>query len=364
MENDIELEDIGNEVITNPFNPSQVKIRRDPYTLGQLVDKIKYGEIIFKTPYQRKDDLWNEQAQSRLIESVILNLPLPSFYFDETDSINHIWNVIDGLQRCSVFKKFIIDSTLKLQNLEFLGKQYNGLGFIDLPRDIQRRIIQTPITVILVELGTPDFVKFNLFKRINTGGLILTPQEIRHAMNQGVASDTIAEMASYPEFKKATCYRIPSDRMEDQEFITRFVAFYITESDHYAPDLDTFMTEGMAEISFLTEQQREDIKCRFRRSMVTAYGIWGDDSFRKRTDLNDRRRPLNKTLFEIISSNFARLSQNECDQLIQHRTELVNDFIKLNCDYKFFNAISSGIGKKDSVIIRHEMFKEIINKYI
>ena len=74
---------------------------------------MEHGEIRFDTPFQRRPDLWDDVKQSRLIESLLLKLPLPAFYFDETDTDEEaeVWNVIDGLQRCSVFKSFILDKT-------------------------------------------------------------------------------------------------------------------------------------------------------------------------------------------------------------------------------------------------------------
>ena len=85
-ENQVEKEDEGVVAITTPFNPNMIKIRRDPFTISELVDKMEHGEIRFDTPFQRRPDLWDDVKQSRLIESLLLKLPLPAFYFDETDT--------------------------------------------------------------------------------------------------------------------------------------------------------------------------------------------------------------------------------------------------------------------------------------
>lgn len=360
----IETEDVGAEIISVPFNPSSIKIRRDPFTLGQLVDKIRYDEVAFNTPYQRKSDLWDETAQSRLIESIMLKLPLPSFYFDETDSVRQLWNVIDGLQRCSAFKNFIIDQSLRLTNLEFLGDLYNNKTFSGLPKELQRRIMQTPITTIVIEAGTPDLVKFNIFKRINTGGLILTPQEIRHAMNIGVPTQIVDKLANETSFKKATCNQILSERMEDQDFITRFVSFYLIDTRDYTPDLDTFMNKGMAAIKNLSQIQIDEMCNSFIRSMETIYAIWGDDSFRKRKDPCARRCPLNKSLFEIMSVGFAKITQQECDKLKLDSAHARQAFIELNNDNKFFNSITSGTGNKECVVTRHSMFTSFLQNLL
>ena len=357
----IEEDQVGQELITVPFNPTSIRVRRDPFTLGQLVDKMEHGEVRFKTPYQRKDNLWDGDKQSRLIESILLRLPLPVFYFDETDEVNQTWNVIDGLQRCSVFRNYIVNKDMKLSGLEFLT-EYNDFSYDSLPRELQRRIMQTPLTIYVVEKGTPEEVKYNIFKRINTGGLILTPQEIRHAMNQGVADDYVAMLAQKDVFKRATCYIIPSDRMEDQDFITRYVAFYLQGEDAYLPDLDSFMTKGMAAVRKQTKEQLDLMTVGFERAMDLAMRIFGNDAFRKRYREEDRRRPINKTLFEVLSVCFARLTPEQGGELVYNADEFRRRFRELHWNEKFIYAITSGTGNKDSVRTRYNEINRIIRE--
>lgn len=364
----IEEEIQGNEPISVPFDPNLIRIRRDPFTLGELIDKIEYNEVNFKTSFQRKSDLWDATKQSRLIESVLLRLPLPAFYFDEVieneDDIENrrsVWQVIDGLQRCSAFNHFIVKKDLALENLEFLTR-FNGMKYDDLPRELQRRIQQTPITTYIVEKGTPEEVKFNIFKRINTGGLVLTAQEIRHAMNQGIAADFVAELAAMPSFQQATCYIISQERMEDRDFITRFVSFYLQDYKTYLPDLDSFLTKGMSQIKYITQEQRNKMTQDFEEAMIAAYKIFGNDAFRKRTDITARRKPLNKALFEVLSVLLSRLSSNEREWLISKGELFKEKFRKLNCDNAFRYSISSGTGQRDSVIRRYTEINRIITE--
>ncbi len=364
--NEIEKIEIEEEVqdanIETPFSPYLIKIRRDPFTLGQLIDKIKYKEVNFDTAFQRQHDLWDLEKQSRLIESVLLNLPLPAFYFDETDSEKQMWNVIDGLQRCSAFNNYIVKKTLTLQNLEFLHEY--EVPYDKLPRELRRRIEQTPLTVYVVEKGTPDEVKFNIFKRINTGGLILTPQEIRHAMNQGIPAQYVQELANMKSFKKATCNKIKTDRMEDRDFVTRFISFYLLGYKNYQPDLDGFMTKGMAAIKNCTSEERDTMKANFDKAMKFAFAIFGNDAFRKREDENASRRPINKPLFEVFSVLFAQMKEGDLSLLVKKRSQFKKDFITLNKDKGFQYSISSGTGQKASVIKRFEEIKGIIQEII
>lgn len=361
---EIEKEDFGPE-IEIPFDPRLIRIRTSPFTLGQLIDKIENNEVNFKTPFQRKSGLWDPTKQSRLIESVLLRLPLPAFYFDEQKSEDNIigaefWNVIDGLQRCSVFEKFIVNKDMPLINLEFL-KQFETKTFNTLPPALQRRIMQTPLTIYVVESGTPEEVKLNIFKRINTGGLVLTPQEIRHAMNQGVPADFVEELAATKSFKEATCHRIKSERMEDCDFVTRFVSFYLLPYTSYTPDMDSFMHKGMKAIGKTTKEERSKILDAFDKAMKVAIRIFGDDAFRKREYVEDRRRPINKPLFEVLSVLFSKLTDEERSSLVKNKELFKEKFMHLNRERSFIYAISSGTSQRESVKRRFESINDIIN---
>ncbi len=360
QEQEIEqIDESGN--ITEPFDPNLIKVETQPLTLLHIIERLKYGEINLFTEFQRRKDLWDPTQQSRLIESVLLRLPIPSFYFDGQDDDQ--WQIVDGLQRVNTIKKFVIDQTLTLENLEFLT-QFNTYTYDKLTRDLQRRIKSFPIVVYLIQKETPEKVKYTLFKRINTGGLVLTPQEIRHALNQGIPADYVKELAELEEFKKATCYSIKSDRMEDRDFVTRFISFYLNY-ENYKPNLDSFLNESMAMIRRISENEREEMKKRFQWAMTMAYVVFEDDAFRKRFKLDERRHPINKALFETISVNFALIlgPNAELFKLMKQKDIFRDRFLMLmNKDEAFVNAISSGTGQKEKVEIRFNRIKEIIHQ--
>ena len=220
-------EEASDETIPNdgiairPFDPSKIDISLQNITMDNLLKRIRNNEVELNTEFQRKAGLWSTQQKSRLIESLLLKIPLPAFYFDAQSEDR--WLIIDGLQRITAFKEFMIDNTLALEGLEFFC-DFNKLHYSDLPRSFQRRIEETNLVVYTVRRGTPDNVKYNVFKRINTGGLELTPQEIRHALFQGQATQLLLELSRSKEFIETTCGSIRTDRMLDQEFVLRFIA--------------------------------------------------------------------------------------------------------------------------------------------
>jgi hypothetical protein len=359
---DVEQEDTWGTEIIKPFDPKRIDITSKTLILDSIFKRISRNEINLFTDFQRQGDLWNSTKQSRLIESILIRFPLPAFYFDGTDEDK--WLIVDGLQRISTLKNFVIDKTLKLQNLEFLD-QFNGCNYDDLPRNLQRRIDEAEITVYIINPGTPDEVKYNVFKRINTTALVLEPQEIRHAINQGAPALFVKELADLHEFKKATSYTIKTHRMLDRDFITRFVSFYLNSYNDYQPDLDTFMNKSMASIKELSESDRLGIKLKFISAMDAAFRLFGDDAFRKRFNRSDNRKPINKALFEVWSVTLARLTKHEIDHLIKKKDKLINSFILLlNNDAAFSNALSSGTGDRARVIKRFSAIEDLTQKQL
>lgn len=357
---DVEYEDLSSDdLMEKPFNPTEIDITTKPLTIDLLLKRLKAEpiEIDLSPAFQRKGDLWDDKKQSQLIESLLIKFPLPAFYFDGSD--NNKWLVVDGLQRLSALRNFVILKTLKLKGLEFLNKLH-GLTFDDLPRNLQRQIEEAQITAYIINAGTPEEVKFNIFKRINTGGLILNSQEIRHALNQGVPAKFVEELANSIDFQEATG-KINPDRMLDREFITRFLAFRIKPVSEYKPDLDTYMNLKMGEIKTLSDSNREELKSSFISSMKLAKKIFGNWAFRKVFDKNERRRPINKALFEVWSAELSRLSEEQREILLIKGEVLFSNFIDLmNDDSVFVASITSATGDKTRVSHRYTKIQGII----
>lgn len=348
------------EAITKPFSPSDIRLSTPPMNMGDIIDMITYNYIDFNTDYQREQDLWTEEQQSRLIESVLLGLRLPAFYFEEVSKKE--WRIIDGLQRCSAIRNFCVDKTLKLKGLEFLS-QYEGKGFEDFLFDTQRDIRMLSVTVNILEKGTPDDVKYILFKRLNTGGITLSPQEIRNAVFIGKTIDLIKEMSEYPEFLKATQNKIPTRRKQSMDFISRFVAFYLLGYQSYsAADLDNFINEAMKGIKAgIFDNQINDMKHNFIKAMKLAIDIFGKDAFRKRTTKNGNRKPLNKAYFEVIAVTFARLNDVEIQKVKENKQILKDNLIKeMHDNISYSNAHSGGTALVESVRKRFSVFNEVL----
>lgn len=358
VEEEVEEPDDFEHSIKEPFDPTKIRVRTWSPTIDLLMTRVRENEIDLMPEFQRSAGIWSTGAQSRLIESVLIRIPLPAFYMDATDEEHLI--VVDGLQRLTTLGRFIIDQKLRLRGLEFLD-DFTGKKFSELPRQFQRRIQETQVTVYLIEKGTPDEVKYNIFKRINTGGLPLSPQEIRHALNPGRVVTFLKSLAESNEFQQATAGGVSGKRMVDRECVLRFAAFAITPyGDYNTRDFDHFLYSKMAQLNAMSEDERESLGERFRRSMVAAHRIFGDEAFRKLRSVANVRAPVNKALYEAWAVNLDARTDEELNTLVEKKEEVRNAFIDLLRNQEFETAITSGTADPPKVKTRFRAIQELL----
>lgn len=354
-----ELEDTDGE-IKRPFDPEKIKVRTVNVVVDQLVSRIDHGEVDLAPDFQRMAGIWNDERKSRLLESLLLRIPIPVFYVaaDEDDK----WSVVDGIQRTSTIHTYV-KGRFRLSRLEYLTR-LDGFRYADLPRPLQRRISETQLVVNVIEPGTPQEVMFNIFRRINTGGKMLNGQEIRHALHPGAVRDYLKELAGAKEFLEATDGSIRIDRMADRECVLRFLAFHINPWEEYAAnDLDGYLGRTMEKVNAMGSSERTCISQDFRRAMKAAFLIFGNDAFRKRYNYTDTRYPISKALFEAWSVGLARRSGNEIDVLVDQRTQVKERFISLmKEDQDFDTAISYSTGNPVRVKKRFQAIDALLEE--
>lgn len=362
-----------------PFDPNDIDVDIAVVNLGSLLEMLEYGEIDLSPEFQRSSDLWNSVQKSRLIESILLGLPLPSFYFSEEvsepSSINFDDNetisnkskpiiklvVVDGLQRLCTLKDFWIDKTLKLEGLQFLT-YLNGMSVDDLERSQIRRIKSLKITLNTLRKNTPTNVKYVLFQRINTAGVPLNQQEMRNALYQGAATHLLKGMVALPSFKQATGNRVSSKRMTDCDFANRFLAFYLGVN-HYKSELDAFMADALKQVNEMDDKEVKEIYHAFDDSMNVCYQLFGDKAFRRfQPQMPTVFLKVNKALFDVLSVSIALLSHKEQAILVENKntfSEKMNDLF--SNDDMFINSITVGTTKEPQVKYRFTRIKELIN---
>ena len=356
-------ETVGEDAILAPFDPTQIRVETRPLTIDLIIARMENKEINLAPDFQRKAGIWDNVAQSRLIESILIRIPLPAFYFDATDDDD--WVVIDGLQRLTTLNHFVLEKKLRLTGLEFLT-QLNNKNYAEMPRNFQRRIREAQVTGFMITRGTPDEVKFTIFRRINTGGKPLSSQAIRHALNQGNITRLLAKLAGSEDFRRAIDNGVSDNRMDDRELVLRFLTFNLIPYQSYTrQDFDSFLNGAMRQMNRLPEAELQRLEANFKRAMQWAYTLFGKDAFRKRLDRKATRKPINKSLFEAWSVNVQQLSDQQLERLHSRKAVLIEKFIELmNTDRLFETAISEGTGDVKKVHYRFARIGQLIEEVL
>ena len=372
IEEEIENEEIENEeteknkLITNPFNTKDIKITPKTTSLDNIIKRLENEEIDLNPDFQRNGGLWDNSKMSRLIESIILRLPLPIFYFDISN--NDKWIVIDGLQRLTTIKRFIVDKNLKLTNLEFL-KEFQGKKFDDLEGNIRRTIEETEIVTYQMEPQTPKEVRYSVFNRINTGGITLNPQEIRQALNQknnGVK--LLEEITKEKDFKNIV--NVTSKRMVDRELVLRYIAFKkynYRKLNQEKKSLPKLLDETMEIVDTIEFENNEYavMKTSLLKTLSNLIEIFEKKYlFNKKLIDNSKIKVLNKSLFEIWTVLVSDLDNKEISRLKNKKEILKEKYIELLKDQDFNDAVTRGTNDRKSVVKRFSLLEKLIRSII
>jgi hypothetical protein len=302
----------------------------------------------------------------------LLRFPLPAFYFDATDPGN--WLVVDGMQRLTSLRNFILGDVnkktsdgepekLKLIHLEYL-KELEGKTFDQLERHYQRRINEAQIVAYQIENGTPEDVKFNLFNRINTGGINLTVMEIHIALNQGKAIELLRTLSEVDEFKKVfKGYK--TERFQNYVYVCRFLLFYLTLYTEYSGEMETNVSNILKKINKELSNKSDwdsvqsKIVSDFQQALKTAGELFDNHPFTKK-----QKGPISVCPFEVWTSQLARLTQAQREKLVEKKESLSAEYSKLSENKGFIFAMTHFTGKKEHVLSRHQQIENLLSKFL
>ena len=343
-----------------PYDPERIKVRSDKMTLIQVSAMMDNGDIVLTPPFQR-NLVWDAFRKSRLIESILLRIPLPMFYFSE--DLEGRLTIIDGLQRISTIKEFM-ENKFPLKNLQYLenceGRYFKEEGD---KKGLEAKYVRwfnlTNISVNVIDSISPYQVKYDIFRRINTGGRPLNNQEIRNCLAGQGLRDTLKAMVATTEFKIATDNSVRSTRMDDQELVLRYLAF------EELFNRDDYTERHQKDI----QQDFEDKEHSFVNAMKNAtYLIGGKYAFRKilpeSIASNVRKQILNKALFVVTS---VLLSYYPYEKVIINNkegqlTEIIAN--KIAEDSQLYNYLSYSTNSKANMLYIFDAFNELFTTNI
>ncbi|WP_054974964.1 DUF262 domain-containing protein [Paenibacillus sp. A3] len=346
---------------TDIYPDVSIKVEREYYSIFEMKRKHSKKQVILDPDFQR-EDVWNIKQRSELIESVLMGIPLPIFYLNETKDGQLV--VVDGRQRLTTFFHFF-DNEFALQQLTILT-YLNGMKFQDLKDNFQSKLEDYQIIAQVIKPPTPERVKFDIFDRVNRGGTRLNQQEMRNALYQGKATELLKRLAESKSFLEATGYSITKIRMKDRYMILRMVSFYLWKTgqlltaggqllDYKPKELDEFLGRSMERINSMNEEKIKEIEQIFHKSMLNNIVIFGNRAFRR--TYGDRRYPVNLILFESFGYLFAHFDEQVC---IDNGRRIKNRTNELLSDNYFNDLLSTDRGRGVVIPAVYKKMDELI----
>lgn len=351
-----------------PFDAEKIRVDQQMLSVKYMLELMEQNLIELNPGYQRRRVWKDNKKKSLLIESLMLRIPIPAFYFYENEDGKY--QVIDGQQRLTTIKEFA-DGKFRLNGLEYLGKEYNKKKFENLDTKYVQRIYRTQIAVNILDARSPKNVIYDIFRRVNTGGVNLNPQEMRNAICKQEVRDFLIKSTQNKNYIMATRGRIKDDRMDSQELVLRFYAFYkaynyekgVLYYDY--PNIAAMLDDAIENLNKMSPERREKLFQKFDLAMKRAYEAFGKYAFSKiRKEGNKVRRNLdyiNKSLFSSFSVLLLNSDYDNINIKV-YQGKLLLGLADALEEHYYTNSITVGTGDKRNVYTNFEYSRKVLEE--
>ena len=330
----------------------ELAIRDERRTAEDVVRRIGKGRFILDPDFQR-DFVWDKSKQSRLIESILMRIPLPVFYVAEDMKGRLI--VVDGRQRLTTFQRFL-DGKLKLKLED--RPDLNGKQFAELEPRLQNRVEDCQLHFYIIDHAVAERARLDIFERVN-GGETLTRQQMRNAIYNGASTKFLRDQAKSELFIEATGKSLDAKKMYDREFVNRFCSFSLLELKSYRGDMDEWLARGLIEMNKMDNVALSNLRERFERSLRNNKTVFGKHAFRKHKTPNQSRSIFNASLYDVMITGLADVSE---DTVSENADALRAKFYALMDHDIFIKAITHGPNTAKAVRTRFEIAKKIFDE--
>lgn len=309
------------KLVTQPFD----------FIVSSLEQQIRDASLILQDSFQRRR-VWDDTKASRLIESLLLNVPIPVCYFAELD--DGTYSVIDGQQRLTSIYRYLTN-VFGLNALR-VRPELNRKRFVELDTADQRLIRTRTIRCIAIQKESHPEIRFDVFERLNSGAVRLNPQELRNCTYRGKLNSLIRELCEHKTFQDIRGASGVDKRMGDAELILRFMAFHFCAAEYkgiFAPFLDEYLKRGtrMAQVDLDVHRQV------FLDTVEKVKVVFGNTAFRRFDEGGNPERQVNRAIFDVVMLSFARMDR---DVLEAKREQIVEALRRLSQeDDAFIDAI-------------------------
>jgi uncharacterized protein with ParB-like and HNH nuclease domain len=345
-------------------DPDEIPIRErrvvtQPYDLAvqSLVDQIKGGTIhlrpISERPSFQRRYVWTNTLASRLIESIILNVPIPPCYLSQNDDFE--LDVIDGQQRLFSIYRFF-DNQFPLSGLEVL-KELNKLRFHEIENKLQRQLKTHTLRCILITNESHPEIKFDVFERLNTNTVPLNAQELRNCIYRGALNTLLKSAVENNDWLKILGNKNPDKRMRDEELILRFFAFQISGLESYRTPQKHWLNDVAKSGMKFSNEKIEELNSIWIKAIENSLAWFSPaECFRR-----EGSRSINRALFDLIAFSATKIDSNKAIRIREKFRELYKQL--LNND-EFKDLISRSVDHTKRTKRRFEMWNQALERIL
>jgi len=340
------------EIVEIPQEVRKINTQAYDKSVADIVRMMNEGDINLNPEYQR-NYIWDNKRASMLIESIILNVPIPVIYVaqEEDDS----WTVIDGLQRLNSIKRYF-DRDFKLSGLEILT-ELNKSDVKSLNPKALRVLKNGLLRIIVISNDSHEEIKYDVFMRLNRGAVKLNEQELRNCLYRGTLNQNLKTMAENPNFLSLLNLKAPHKRMMDCELILRFLALngnWDPESgdvQYYKGRMKSFLNEFM-----IRNQHSEDEKLKYYKDIFAStaekvHDVVGNQAFRRINMEGDYETSLNRAIMDCLMLSFSKFEE---ETLMQNKDAIVAKLKDLFVnDQEFRESVT--IGTSDQKVLTYRL---------
>jgi Protein of unknown function DUF262 len=353
-DDELDLGENDNSDETFGFPPPERKISTASYDLSVNTLVEQWNDKLLIIPEMQREYVWDDGRASRLIESLMLNIPVPPVFFAETEDATY--EVIDGHQRITSIVRFIENqfplSGLRLQT-EYLRKRFHQLP----PRE-QRFLRTRVVRAVVIGIDSHPQMKFEIFRRLNTGAIALNSQEVRHALNQGPLDELLRTLVLDPSFRRCVGTKTPRRRMIDQELVLRFLSLSC-ELETYRPPLERFLNGFMEKHRNDPPDEIAELAIKFRSAVGFNGSIFPGKAFRWfDRGGHDVEPTLNRALFDAQMVTASWVTETKVNAKI--RRQVLENSHRLFDDLRFVDSIQRATGDRRRILDRIRLWAEIL----
>lgn len=347
-------EELTESILSIPPEQRRLHTETLDFSISTLLDSLESGHI-FIPEFQRRY-VWSQAQASRLVESLIIQCPIPVIYLNQEK--DEKLSVIDGNQRLLSLRNFIRNQ-FDLKGLTAYP-ELEGLKFFELDSRFQRHIMNRTLRCILIAKDTHPQIKFDVFERLNSGSVKLTPQELRHGIYHGDFMKLVNSLAKEKHWL-ALIGSGSDKRMKIEELVIRFFAFHFNLSGYKKP-LSNFLNEYCDANKDLTESKIVEFKTVFNRTVENVDALFGDLAFK----IFDRNlKPVNNFNAALFDAEMlAASSLSNLKVTASQRSKLLKDLSSLFLDEDFLKTITLATSDKNPINKRVKVVSDLVKTII